>query len=132
MGTFLSRNLRMVPVPERAYGNFSEEHCYIVLYVSMQGSLSERWLGPAGECDDADHAPPREEACWQPRNQRQERAATSEASSSFLPPFWTSCRGRRLLCPSKTLGAPWICVHPIPGSSASPSPLPPPPHLGPT
>lgn len=34
LGTFLSQNLEMVPVPERAYGNFFEEHCYIVLHVS--------------------------------------------------------------------------------------------------
>lgn len=34
LGTFLCQNLEMVPVPEKAYGNFFEEHCYIVLHVS--------------------------------------------------------------------------------------------------
>ncbi|XP_057411806.1 villin-like protein isoform X2 [Balaenoptera acutorostrata] len=29
---WITENLRMVPVPERAYGNFFEEHCYIVLH----------------------------------------------------------------------------------------------------
>lgn len=37
LGTLLSQNLKMVPVPERAYGNFFEEHCYIVLHVSTSG-----------------------------------------------------------------------------------------------
>ena len=37
LGALLSQNLRMVPVPERAYGNFFEEHCYIVLHVSTSG-----------------------------------------------------------------------------------------------
>ncbi|XP_029099989.1 villin-like protein isoform X3 [Monodon monoceros] len=30
---WITENLKMVPVPERAYGNFFEEHCYIVLHV---------------------------------------------------------------------------------------------------
>ncbi|XP_059795167.1 villin-like protein isoform X5 [Balaenoptera ricei] len=29
---WITENLKMVPVPERAYGNFFEEHCYIVLH----------------------------------------------------------------------------------------------------
>lgn len=33
-GTLLSQNLQMVPVPEMAYGNFFEKHCYVVLHVS--------------------------------------------------------------------------------------------------
>lgn len=33
-GTLLSQNLQMVPVPEPAYGNFFEKHCYVVLHVS--------------------------------------------------------------------------------------------------
>ncbi|EHB00375.1 Villin-like protein [Heterocephalus glaber] len=28
---WITENLKMVPVPERAYGNFFEEHCYIIL-----------------------------------------------------------------------------------------------------
>lgn len=39
LGTFLSQNLKMVPVPERAYGNFFEEHCYIILHVSIGESV---------------------------------------------------------------------------------------------
>ncbi|XP_066861805.1 villin-like protein isoform X6 [Kogia breviceps] len=30
---WITENLKMVPVPERAYGNFFEEHCYIVLHI---------------------------------------------------------------------------------------------------
>lgn len=36
VGTCLSQNLKMVPVPESAYGNFFEEHCYIILHVSIK------------------------------------------------------------------------------------------------
>lgn len=45
LSTFLSQNLEMVPVPESAYGNFFEEHCYIILHVST-GCLSERVVRP--------------------------------------------------------------------------------------
>lgn len=51
LSTFLSQNLEMVPVPESAYGNFFEEHCYIVLHVS---GASGRVVGPAGESDGAE------------------------------------------------------------------------------
>nr|XP_020141080.1 villin-like protein isoform X3 [Microcebus murinus] len=30
---WIIENLKMVPVPEKAYGNFFEEHCYIILHV---------------------------------------------------------------------------------------------------
>ncbi|XP_077915307.1 villin-like protein [Halichoerus grypus] len=49
---WIIENLRMVPVPERAYGNFFEEHCYIVLHVpqslkAVQGAPSNLhyWVG---------------------------------------------------------------------------------------
>lgn len=48
MGTFLSQNLRMVPVPERASGNFLEEHCYIVFHLSMQGVCLRGGLAQLG------------------------------------------------------------------------------------
>jgi hypothetical protein len=38
-GTLFSQNLRMMPVPERAHGNFFEEHCYVILHVSHPGNL---------------------------------------------------------------------------------------------
>lgn len=43
-GTLLSQNLKMVPVPEKAYGNFFEEHCYIVLRVSTEASPRGRGM----------------------------------------------------------------------------------------
>lgn len=51
LGTFSSQNLKLVPVPEGAYGNFFEEHCYVILHVSTGelGSLSEGWHGPGEE-----------------------------------------------------------------------------------
>uniref|UniRef100_A0A2K6GD46 Villin like n=1 Tax=Propithecus coquereli TaxID=379532 RepID=A0A2K6GD46_PROCO len=52
LDTLLSQNLKMVPVPEKAYGNFFEEHCYIILHVPqspkpMQGASSDLhyWVG---------------------------------------------------------------------------------------
>uniref|UniRef100_G1MHM8 Villin like n=1 Tax=Ailuropoda melanoleuca TaxID=9646 RepID=G1MHM8_AILME len=49
---WIIENLRVVPVPERAYGNFFEEHCYIVLHVpqnlkAAQGAPSDLhyWVG---------------------------------------------------------------------------------------
>lgn len=36
-GTLFSQNLKMVSVPEKAYGNFFEKHCYIILHVSHWG-----------------------------------------------------------------------------------------------
>ncbi|XP_038426342.1 villin-like protein isoform X3 [Canis lupus familiaris] len=49
---WIIENQRMVPVPERAYGNFFEEHCYIVLHVprslkATQGASSDLhyWVG---------------------------------------------------------------------------------------
>ncbi|CAD7673278.1 unnamed protein product [Nyctereutes procyonoides] len=45
-GMLTWQNQRMVPVPERAYGNFFEEHCYIVLHAT-QGASSDLhyWVG---------------------------------------------------------------------------------------
>ncbi|KAM5233389.1 villin-like protein isoform 3-T3 [Hipposideros larvatus] len=49
---WIIENLKMVPVPERAYGNFFEEHCYILLHVpqslkTTQGPSSDLhyWVG---------------------------------------------------------------------------------------
>ncbi|XP_034847960.1 villin-like protein [Mirounga leonina] len=49
---WIIENLRMVPVPERAYGNFFEDHCYIVLHVpqslkAVKGAPSDLhyWVG---------------------------------------------------------------------------------------
>ncbi|VFV38075.1 villin-like isoform 1 [Lynx pardinus] len=49
---WIIENLRMAPVPEKAYGNFFEEHCYIVLHVpqslkATQGACSDLhyWAG---------------------------------------------------------------------------------------
>lgn len=36
---WIIENLKMVPVPERVYGNFFEEHCYIILHVSIGESV---------------------------------------------------------------------------------------------
>lgn len=48
IGARLSQNLRVVPVPERAYGNFFEEHCYIVLHVSIRGVCLRGGLAQLG------------------------------------------------------------------------------------
>nr|XP_019583183.1 PREDICTED: villin-like protein isoform X3 [Rhinolophus sinicus] len=49
---WIIENLKMVPVPERAYGNFFEEHCYIILHVpqslkTTQGAARDLhyWVG---------------------------------------------------------------------------------------
>lgn len=47
---WIIENLKMVPVPEKAYGNFFEEHCYIVLRVpqeAAQGATKDLhyWVG---------------------------------------------------------------------------------------
>ncbi|XP_062971177.1 villin-like protein [Cynocephalus volans] len=51
---WIIENLKMVPVPERAYGNFFEEHCYVILHVAQspkatQGASSDLhyWVGAA-------------------------------------------------------------------------------------
>ncbi|XP_044893820.1 villin-like protein isoform X4 [Felis catus] len=63
LGTLLSQNLRMAPVPEKAYGNFFEEHCYIVLHVSQslkatQGACSDLhyWTGKEAGAEAQDAA----------------------------------------------------------------------------
>ncbi|XP_027624270.1 villin-like protein isoform X1 [Tupaia chinensis] len=49
---WIIENLKTVPVPERAYGNFFEEHCYVVLHIpqnpkATQGTSSDLhyWIG---------------------------------------------------------------------------------------
>nr|XP_020038078.1 villin-like protein [Castor canadensis] len=49
---WIIENLRMMPVPERAHGNFFEEHCYVILHVpqsplASQGISSDLhyWIG---------------------------------------------------------------------------------------
>ncbi|KAM9076370.1 villin-like protein isoform 5-T8 [Megaptera novaeangliae] len=46
---WITENLKMVPVPERAYGNFFEEHCYIVLHSLKATSGASKdlhyWVG---------------------------------------------------------------------------------------
>ncbi|XP_035134397.2 villin-like protein isoform X9 [Callithrix jacchus] len=49
---WITENQKMVPVPEGAYGNFFEEHCYVVLHVpqsptATQGASSDLhyWVG---------------------------------------------------------------------------------------
>ncbi|XP_016796181.1 villin-like protein isoform X4 [Pan troglodytes] len=49
---WISENRKMVPVPEGAYGNFFEEHCYVILHVpqspkATQGASSDLhyWVG---------------------------------------------------------------------------------------
>ncbi|XP_045392618.1 villin-like protein isoform X2 [Lemur catta] len=51
---WIVENLKMVSVPEKAYGNFFEEHCYIILHVPQspkptQGASSDLhyWVGTA-------------------------------------------------------------------------------------
>uniref|UniRef100_A0A8C4LFX8 Villin like n=1 Tax=Equus asinus asinus TaxID=83772 RepID=A0A8C4LFX8_EQUAS len=58
LDTLLSQNLKMVPVPERAYGNFFEEHCYIVLHVPQSLKATQRvsndlhyWVGKQAGAD---------------------------------------------------------------------------------
>ncbi|XP_045056136.2 villin-like protein [Desmodus rotundus] len=55
---WIIENLEMVPVPERAYGNFFEEHCYIVLHVpqnlkDMQGASKDLhyWIGKEADAE---------------------------------------------------------------------------------
>ncbi|ELK17975.1 Villin-like protein [Pteropus alecto] len=57
---WIIENLKMVPVPKRAYGNFFEEHCYIILHVELSwnsfnkddiflldlGKVMIQWNGP--------------------------------------------------------------------------------------
>ncbi|XP_013369161.1 PREDICTED: villin-like protein isoform X2 [Chinchilla lanigera] len=49
---WIIENLKMVPVPERAYGNFFEEHCYIILHVPHSPKTTQEvssnlhyWIG---------------------------------------------------------------------------------------
>ncbi|XP_051685187.2 villin-like protein isoform X2 [Oryctolagus cuniculus] len=49
---WILENQKMLPVPEQAYGNFFEQHCYVVLHVpqspkAQQGALSDLhyWIG---------------------------------------------------------------------------------------
>lgn len=37
LGNLFSQNLKMLPLPERAHGNFFEECCYVILHVSHLG-----------------------------------------------------------------------------------------------
>ncbi|XP_028374301.1 villin-like protein isoform X2 [Phyllostomus discolor] len=55
---WILENLEMVPVPERAYGNFFEEHCYIVLHVPQnlkdtQGTSKDLhyWIGKKADAE---------------------------------------------------------------------------------
>lgn len=44
------QNMKMVPVPEKAYGTFFEGDCYIILHVSRNGegwSLGGNWFNPS-------------------------------------------------------------------------------------
>lgn len=60
---WIIENLKMVPVPKRAYGNFFEEHCYIILHVppslkAMQGASSDLhyWIGKTADAEAQDAA----------------------------------------------------------------------------
>ncbi|XP_053077657.1 villin-like protein isoform X5 [Acinonyx jubatus] len=60
---WIIENLRMAPVPEKAYGNFFEEHCYIVLHVpqslkATQGACSDLhyWAGKEAGAEAQDAA----------------------------------------------------------------------------
>ncbi|XP_042812119.1 villin-like protein isoform X1 [Panthera leo] len=60
---WIIENLRMEPVPEKAYGNFFEEHCYIVLHVpqslkATQGACSDLhyWAGKEAGAEAQDAA----------------------------------------------------------------------------
>ncbi|KAM7064328.1 LOW QUALITY PROTEIN: villin-like protein [Molossus nigricans] len=55
---WIIKNLEMVPVPESAYGNFFEEHCYIVLHVpqglkAAQGAAKDLhyWIGKKADTE---------------------------------------------------------------------------------
>nr|KAF6421521.1 villin like [Molossus molossus] len=55
---WIIENLEMVPVPESAYGNFFEEHCYIVLHVpqglkAAQGAAKDLhyWIGKKADTE---------------------------------------------------------------------------------
>ncbi|XP_008066526.1 villin-like protein [Carlito syrichta] len=55
---WIIENLKMAPVPEKAYGNFFEEHCYIILHVpqslkATQGTCSDLhyWVGQEAGTD---------------------------------------------------------------------------------
>nr|KAF6476844.1 villin like [Rousettus aegyptiacus] len=60
---WIIENLKMVPVPESAYGNFFEEHCYIILHVpqspkATQGASSDLhyWIGKTADAKAQDAA----------------------------------------------------------------------------
>ncbi|VTJ70223.1 Hypothetical predicted protein [Marmota monax] len=49
---WIIENLKMVPVPEKAYGNFFEKHCYIILHVPQSKKATQEassdlhyWIG---------------------------------------------------------------------------------------
>ncbi|XP_047387472.1 villin-like protein isoform X1 [Sciurus carolinensis] len=49
---WIIQNLKMVPVPEKAYGNFFEKHCYIILHVPQSPKATQEassdlhyWIG---------------------------------------------------------------------------------------
>ncbi|XP_003781846.1 villin-like protein [Otolemur garnettii] len=55
---WIIENLKMVPVPEKAYGNFFEEHCYIILHVTQSptptpGASSDLhyWVGKEADAE---------------------------------------------------------------------------------
>ncbi|XP_037703277.1 LOW QUALITY PROTEIN: villin-like protein [Choloepus didactylus] len=55
---WITEDLKMVPVPERAYGNFFEAHCYVILHVpqnpkATQGVSSDLhyWVGKAASTE---------------------------------------------------------------------------------
>ncbi|XP_006869215.1 PREDICTED: villin-like protein [Chrysochloris asiatica] len=60
---WIIENLKMIPVPEKAYGNFFQAHCYVVLHVpqspkATQGTSSDLhyWLGEAASSEAQDAA----------------------------------------------------------------------------
>ncbi|XP_023619951.1 LOW QUALITY PROTEIN: villin-like protein [Myotis lucifugus] len=55
---WIIENLKLVPVPEEAYGNFFEEHCYVVLHVpqslrATQGTPKDLhyWIGKKADAE---------------------------------------------------------------------------------
>ncbi|CAB1350039.1 unnamed protein product, partial [Coregonus sp. 'balchen'] len=49
------KNMKMVPVPDQAFGNFFEGDCYIVLYGSPDSSNSmdiHYWIGNSSSQDE--------------------------------------------------------------------------------
>ncbi|XP_006890717.1 PREDICTED: villin-like protein [Elephantulus edwardii] len=89
-------NLKMVPVPEKAYGNFFEEHCYVVLHPqnlkAAQGTVPSDlhyWVGEAASAEAQDTAATFVQRLQEALGDRtvQHREAQGHESDCFLSYF---------------------------------------------